>query len=786
MDITYRPFFRNPLPDEINVDLNDPIEIQQYRPKYSLKDKDNESPSDLEETSESEETTVQSPIAEIQEQSKNTYSGDKYNRFVEAYNNSGVDAKWFDFFSKLAHKESGFDPNIQNMFGAPAYGYFQFMQGSANGRNWNNITTYANTDIDTFRNSPELQIQAAQKLAESFLKGLTDKDKKRARELGYSDSALVAGAWLGGIGGVRKLLYQNKSVNDKSWSKNKNVGVDMKSRMEEFNNFFKDGGVIKFQKGGITEGKEWLKNWYKNRKFILKNNIQQNQTIPFPITANFGYNILTKNMDLTTASVNPAQVPEEAVGVYYPIGRRIYLRNDSPSTAVHEWTHSSNPKPQIKEIDKIKDTLGQSIYDQKSVIPDNYLDSSNEIYSRLMQLRYNLNADPNHVFTNKEIEELKRKYTKNKTLTTRLLGNDYNSFTTTTFDKDNNITNIEPFNPNFKISVDESVVKTNYDQDNTFNILNRYSTNFIRRLLNDVAWDQTKKKDTSLYAKLGLKVPKYQYSGVLKDTYNDPSEYYDYSAGEYDSTTQHWSSRDPRTGLLLKNPKHPTFYKSVLEDEKLGYELYQDISTGRYYTLNPEEYITSSKKLTLRKVSDDERRELLGRTHLDTWRNRPDFNQVVLGFSKDTLDNRKAPYVSTILKAAENQDINPEILDALFTQESKYDPNAESSAGAKGIGQLTDVNTKDIDPFNPYQNIPRSSEVLAWFRNRNNGDIKRAIAGYNGYTKPENAKRKMEKEDSLEVARGKRSDNYYEVLYDLIDSLKEYSTVNYPFKKPSN
>jgi hypothetical protein len=44
----------------------------------------------------------------------------------------------------------------------------------------------------------------------------------------------------------------------------------------------------------------------------------------------------------------------------------------------------------------------------------------------------------------------------------------------------------------------------------------------------------------------------------------------------------------------------------------------------------------------------------------------------------------------------------------------------------------------------------------------------------------------MKKEDSLEVVRGKRSDNYYEVLYDLIDSLKQHSTVNYPFKKPNN
>ena len=75
-------------------------------------------------------------IDEIESSQEDTpkYSGAKYESFTKAYKNSGVDPSRFNFFSKLAHKESNFDHYVQNRAGAPAYGYFQFMQGSARGR----------------------------------------------------------------------------------------------------------------------------------------------------------------------------------------------------------------------------------------------------------------------------------------------------------------------------------------------------------------------------------------------------------------------------------------------------------------------------------------------------------------------------------------------------------------------------------------------------------------------------------------------------------------------------
>ena len=93
----------------------------------------------------------------------------------------------------------------------------------------------------------------------------------------------------------------------------------------------------------------------------------------------------------------------------------------------------------------------------------------------------------------------------------------------------------------------------------------------------------TKKRDATLYAQRGLKIPKYQNSGVLRDMYSDPEHYYDYSKGIYDPNTTHWSDRDPVTGMELKNPNHSTAFMHHEIEQQLGNKRYQD-SNSRYYT----------------------------------------------------------------------------------------------------------------------------------------------------------------------------------------------------------
>ena len=60
------------------------------------------------------------------------------------------------------------------------------------------------------------------------------------------------------------------------------------------------------------------------------------------------------------------------------------------------------------------------------------------------------------------------------------------------------------------VLTEESTATPHYNKENTYNLLNRYSDDFLLYLFNNVAQAPTKKKDTTLYAQLGLKIPKYQ------------------------------------------------------------------------------------------------------------------------------------------------------------------------------------------------------------------------------------------------------------------------------------
>lgn len=516
-DIVYKPFFRNIA--DLNIQLPS-IDIQGYRPKYNKSDntklpeensttvkedstpvKEDNSQNDIEEIN-----TVESPIIEIKEkfQENPIYHGDKYDAFVKAYNSSGADPNKFNFFAKLASKESGFDPYIQNQLGAPAYGYFQFMQGTSNGRSWDNISRFANADIETFRNSPKLQIQAAQKLADAFLKGFSKEDYKKARELGYSDSALLAGAWLGGVGGVRKFLHKGISVDDKSWSKDKKTGTDVEARMREFNNMFKHGGLIKLQKGGIGyKEKEWVRDWYKNRTTQLKSNYKNNARIPLPVTGKLIYNILTKNLDSTSITEDPSKLDTDVLGKYNLLKRKIYLKDkNDTNTAIHEWTHASRPDVQTAEVNRIKNTFGNAIYHNSNVEPSEYLDSAEELYARTMTFRKwaeeKFNFGPEHVWTPEELEKLQKEYTQWQLL----VNNKYVS----EFDKDDNLINTRQLENQNNLDLNKSKLYINMDvPKETIDFLDRYNPKFLTRILNDVA-EHTNKKDTTIYAKQGIKI----------------------------------------------------------------------------------------------------------------------------------------------------------------------------------------------------------------------------------------------------------------------------------------
>ena len=157
---------------------------------------------------------------------------DEFNKWYDEVEKEDPEAKHYrQFLTKMAEQESGFNSAIQNRAGAPAYGYFQFMQ---DGKKYNNITAYAGTDVETFRNNPKLQIKAAIKLAKSFERGFNKKDLELAAQKGYTKFGLLGGAWLAGNGGVRKYLQGLANPSDKHWSKS-GSGTDVASRIQMFN-----------------------------------------------------------------------------------------------------------------------------------------------------------------------------------------------------------------------------------------------------------------------------------------------------------------------------------------------------------------------------------------------------------------------------------------------------------------------------------------------------------------------------------------------------------------------
>ena len=95
--------------------------------------------------------------------------------------------------------------------------------------------------------------------------------------------------------------------------------------------------------------------------------------------------------------------------------------------------------------------------------------------------------------------------------------------------------------------------------------------------------------------------------------------------------------------------------------------------------------------------------------------------------------NPENPYVATATQMAERYGLPPNVLLSLLHQESRFDPNAVSRAGALGIGQLMPGTARDlgVDPRDPMQNIEGSARYLRQQLDRFGGDMNLALAAYN-------------------------------------------------------
>jgi soluble lytic murein transglycosylase-like protein len=92
------------------------------------------------------------------------------------------------------------------------------------------------------------------------------------------------------------------------------------------------------------------------------------------------------------------------------------------------------------------------------------------------------------------------------------------------------------------------------------------------------------------------------------------------------------------------------------------------------------------------------------------------------------------PYGAEITAAAQRNGLDPALLAGLIKQESGFNPNAGSSAGAQGLTQLMPGTARGLGVTNlhdPVQSIEGGARYLAQQLKTFNGDVARALAAYN-------------------------------------------------------
>ena len=99
--------------------------------------------------------------------------------------------------------------------------------------------------------------------------------------------------------------------------------------------------------------------------------------------------------------------------------------------------------------------------------------------------------------------------------------------------------------------------------------------------------------------------------------------------------------------------------------------------------------------------------------------------------SKDLSDRIE----NAIKISSQKYGVDENLIKSIIKVESNFNPNCESSVGAKGLMQLMPENCTDLgitNPFNIEQNIDGGTRHIKEYLNRYDGNLEMALMAYNG------------------------------------------------------